>query len=426
MSSGSVGDSVSRTTPQNMTSPQSDWNLLLSQEAQTLGQQQFNWANKVYGNTARIAKDSINGYLASSATDMNLANTTASDYNNIYRPEMQQLANLAGNYTSAARVGLNMGAAEAQVKQGALAGKDAAAKDLMARGIDPSSGMFQQLEASNNITSGAAAAAAGNQARQNTEAVGRDLLKTSIGIGQQLPGQVVNATNAANTGFAGATNAKNAAVNTGVNAFNSANNFYNTASQVKLPPVSNTSTSQSSNVSGSSGGGSSGGGGKGGGGGSYTSDPIMGSGMHGPSDSGGGGGLPADSPASGGGVSGGGGGGGGGPEYGGGGSGHGTYSIGGYGGGYSGSYAGGGAIRMRPHPAARPLADAVTGGHVPYEISPSHGHVTDDVHANLNAGEYVIPRDVTQHMGNKFFQDLIAKARKASGGGDSSRSGIPT
>jgi hypothetical protein len=51
---------------------------------------------------------------------------------------------------------------------------------------------------------------------------------------------------------------------------------------------------------------------------------------------------------------------------------------------------------------------------VPYEVSPSHGHITDDVHANLNAGEFVIPRDVTGYMGQKFFQDVIKKARAAN------------
>ena len=58
------------------------------------------------------------------------------------------------------------------------------------------------------------------------------------------------------------------------------------------------------------------------------------------------------------------------------------------------------------------LPSAVSGGHVPYGISPSHGHTTDDVVANLNAGEFVIPRDVTAHLGTKFLYDLINKGRK--------------
>lgn len=43
--------------------------------------------------------------------------------------------------------------------------------------------------------------------------------------------------------------------------------------------------------------------------------------------------------------------------------------------------------------------------------SPSQGQVTDDVPAQLNAGEFVIPKDVTSWYGQKFMQDLIKKAR---------------
>ena len=61
------------------------------------------------------------------------------------------------------------------------------------------------------------------------------------------------------------------------------------------------------------------------------------------------------------------------------------------------------------------LPDASTGGHVPYELSPSHGHTTDDVVANLNAGEFVLPRRTVHHYGHKFLYDLIAKGDKEMG-----------
>ncbi len=41
--------------------------------------------------------------------------------------------------------------------------------------------------------------------------------------------------------------------------------------------------------------------------------------------------------------------------------------------------------------------------------------MTDDIPAKLNADEFVMPRDVTQWYGQKFFQDLITKSRKARG-----------
>ncbi len=72
-------------------------------------------------------------------------------------------------------------------------------------------------------------------------------------------------------------------------------------------------------------------------------------------------------------------------------------------GGYG--YAAGGRVRPRG-------MIPTSGGAVPRSASPSQGRRTDDIPARLNAGEFVIPRDVTQHFGTKHFQDLIAKSRK--------------
>jgi hypothetical protein len=68
-------------------------------------------------------------------------------------------------------------------------------------------------------------------------------------------------------------------------------------------------------------------------------------------------------------------------------------------------FAGGGVIPNR-----------TTGGPVPNNASPSRGRVTDDVPARLNAGEFVMPRDVVQHLGTSHFHKLIEKSRKARTG----------
>jgi hypothetical protein len=52
------------------------------------------------------------------------------------------------------------------------------------------------------------------------------------------------------------------------------------------------------------------------------------------------------------------------------------------------------------------------GGDVSYADSPSNGAQTDDVNANLNAGEFVIPKDVSAWLGQEHFYKLMAKARK--------------
>ena len=78
------------------------------------------------------------------------------------------------------------------------------------------------------------------------------------------------------------------------------------------------------------------------------------------------------------------------------------------------------------------LAD---GGVIPPEASPSGGAVTDDISAQpgpdtppvqVNAGEFIIPKDVTQWLGEKGIQQLILKARKEMGGGDGQRPAQPT
>ena len=43
--------------------------------------------------------------------------------------------------------------------------------------------------------------------------------------------------------------------------------------------------------------------------------------------------------------------------------------------------------------------------------SPTNGQQTDDVKAQLNAGEFIMPKDVTSWYGEKFFQGMIAKAQ---------------
>jgi hypothetical protein len=63
-------------------------------------------------------------------------------------------------------------------------------------------------------------------------------------------------------------------------------------------------------------------------------------------------------------------------------------------------------------------AEPTTGGFVSHELSPSNGSQVDDVNARLNAGEFVVPKDVTQWKGKEFFYKLIVQARKNRSGGD--------
>lgn len=66
------------------------------------------------------------------------------------------------------------------------------------------------------------------------------------------------------------------------------------------------------------------------------------------------------------------------------------------------------------------------GGYVSPDLSPTDGDAVDDVPAQLNAGEYVIPKDVVGWKGKSFFAKLIAQSRKERAMGGSGHKQSPT
>lgn len=57
-----------------------------------------------------------------------------------------------------------------------------------------------------------------------------------------------------------------------------------------------------------------------------------------------------------------------------------------------------------------------SGGAIPMEASPSRGAQVDDVPARLNAGEFILPKDVVSWIGEKQLQNQIMKARQEKQG----------
>jgi hypothetical protein len=87
------------------------------------------------------------------------------------------------------------------------------------------------------------------------------------------------------------------------------------------------------------------------------------------------------------------------------------FSGGGGGGGSSGFDTGGGGGST--FQAGGEVGDDPTqGGFVSQSLSPSGGNRTDDVDAQLNAGEFVIPKDVAAWKGQEYFYKLMAQSRK--------------
>ena len=496
----SNSNSSSYSTPNAIQTSQSNLEEQIAAAAQALSAQQYTWAQQQYANTSNLTDANINNYLTNASMATGLAANNIDRYENIFQPQENTLAQEAGTYSSAPRTAFNMGAAESATGQALNQGRINAEDTLQSFGIDPSAGRYQELERAQQAGAAAAKAGAGQEAKLATATTGRQLLQSSIAVGQQYPGQTVNALNSAYQGIAGAENSGLSNVNTGVAAQGPAATSLNTAMQLKYPSIGNTSGSQSQSsstgtsnsssygqhtgnttgnttgtapgtnqplLSGGGGGGNggtsntgngSGGGGSGSGTGANTGagstgnvfntgtgaipDPrISGSGGNaattgntstgdsttgtmsstGNSDSSG---LPTSgssgtdvfntgtSGISNSDITG---------------TGSGAASAGNSGGGYpiditsyntaagaaaaagnnGGSYGGGFYAKGGVIPAP------TTGGQVPFQASPSMGQQTDDVPANLNAGEFVIPRDVAAWKGHEFFQKLIAQSRKA-------------
>lgn len=462
----STNSSSSQSSTQVLDYPERAFLDAIAQYAGTVGQNVYNWAQGEYAKNSSLTDANIHNYLNTSAQSLGMANNDLNRYEQKFQPEENQLLADANSYASDNRKLFEMGAAESGQAQASEAARKNAERNLQSYGIDVSSGRYYDLDLAARVSAGAAEAGAAQMARQNVEQTGRDLRSQAIAVGSQYPGRIVNSMNTALQGFAGAENAGLANANTGVALQGAANPFLNTASSYK--PITGTqSSSQSagqstgSSVSQSvstdppqnpssndkqqqqqqpqqqSGGGSSS---PGTGSGFYT-----GSGGSSPSGGGSGGGSGSGSGGYGdysngsgglpdGGYNSGGYGGDpytGGPDsagYNGGGYGGDPYTSGGYpdagqaaydaiggGGDIGGAYAQGGAI-----PEDDTGGIPQDGGAIPQSASPSGGQMVDDVRAqsphgaiNVNADEFVIPRDVALWKGQEFFQQLIAKSRQA-------------
>lgn len=143
--------------------------------------------------------------------------------NNNYQSSMgnvNKILDLAAQYASPQHIAADMGAAEATGTQAADAQRKAAESNLASFGIDPSSGRYQELEASNAVQAAASAAGLGNQQRISDYQTQQALLSQGVA-------------------------AQNAAQQTATAQMQLPNQYLATAMQLKYPPLGQTSQSSS-------------------------------------------------------------------------------------------------------------------------------------------------------------------------------------
>ena len=331
-----------------------------AQYAYELAVRQQDWAESTYLDNKGVSDLVIEKALGALDKQQAIADEDRERYETIYQPLEEQLAAEAESYASAERQEKEAGAAEADVAAQFAAARQTAQDRLESYGVDPSQTRSGALDLGTRVAEAAAQASAGNQARTQTENIGRALRSEAINVGKGYPAQIQSAQ-------AGALGAGNQAANTGLATTASGANTMGTGQGWQ--GLGNSAIGQWGN--------------------------ILNAGFNNQLDA-----FTADQQSS---------------------SGWGNI-IGNVAGMAMGKwFAEGGAI---PDDEGMML---------PPEASPSGGAIPDDIPAELdsgaparlNAGEFVLPKDVMQWIGEKGAQQLILKARKEMEGANGERPAQP-
>ena len=359
-------------------------------------QDQMQWAKDQFAKNQGTSDAVVAGDRATQDQMNRAATEDRALYTGTYVPAMKEQMDFARQYTTPDRMAANRGASMATSNIAFDANADAAKRQLQSVGVDPSSGRFAGLDAGVAAARAKQAAAAGTKSDRDTEMLGQQYLANAIQTGSVLPGQSVNeaglgvgAGNAAvNTGLA-TTASGSSTMGTPLQWNQQGNNMFanwptwaTASTQAGLTQNRDTAAAseaqQKINASSSSGIGALVGAGAG----------ILGSVVGGPV-----GGMVGSA------------------------LGKMAGSAIDSGGGSGSLFAEGGAVddeTMEGMPDDE-MAEGESNMVQP-EQSPSGGAETDDVHALLNEGEFVMPKDVTAWLGEKFLQNLINKARTEASG----------
>ena len=336
-----------------------------------LAQRQQDWAEKTYADNKALTDTIINKAIGAMDQQQQWATEDRQRYQTMFQPLEDQRASDAESYASPERMEREAGKAEADVAAQFQQARQTAQDKLETFGVDPSQTRSGALDLGTRIAEAAAQASAGNQARTQTENTGRALRSEAINVGRGYPGQYQSAISgsgqsgnqAANTALATTASGANT-MGTGMGWQGAGNNAVGQWGNILNSGFNNQMDAYNAKQSQSSGWGQ-----------------VLGLGA-----------SLAMAPTTGGGS-------------------------------VFGKFFGaeGGVIPE-------------DGGPIPPEASPSNGAIVDDVPAQLdngtparlNAGEFVVPRDVVGWLGEKGIQQLIMKARKEMENGNGERPAQPT
>jgi hypothetical protein len=329
--------------------------------AYELAKRQQDWAEKTYTENKGVSDLVIEQALGQLDKQTADADRARQRYQALFEPLEEQLAFDAESYASPERQEVEAGKAEADVAAQFNQARQAAQDRLESFGVDPSQTRAGALDLGTRVAEAAAQASAGNQARTQTENIGRALRSEAINVGRGYPGQIAGAAagagaagnQAANTGLA--TTASGAqTMGTGMGWQGAGNQAISGWGNILNAGFNNQLDAWTAKQQNSSGWGD-----------------ILG-------------------------------------------------KVAGVGLGMAG-FAEGGAI-PDPDGTMVPPEASPSGGAIPDDIP---AQIDGEAPARINSGEFIVPQDVVKWMGEKGMQQVILKARKEMQGGNGERPAQP-
>jgi len=327
-----------------------------------LAKRQQDWAEKTYTENKGTSDLVIDKALGALDRQEEWSIKDRSRYENIFQPLEEQLAKDAEDYATPERQEVEAGKAEADVAAQFGQARQAAQDRLESFGVDPSQTRSGALDLGTRVAEAAAQASAGNQARTQTENIGRALRSEAINVGKGYPAQALAAQ-------AGSSGAGNQAANTGLAT---------TASGAQTMGTGQSWQGMGNQSIG-------------------TWGNILNTGFSNQMDK-----YKADQESS---------------------SGWGSALglVGGIASKFM-PFAEGGVIPDPEDGMPIPEEASPSGGAIPDDIP---AEIEGGMPARLNAGEFVVPQDVVKWLGEKGMQQVILKARKEMTGGNGERPAQP-
>lgn len=318
--------------------------------------------NKTYSKNVKIGDIVIDKALGEMDKSIADSDRARARYQGIYEPLEEQQAYRAQTAANPQTWEEKAGAAEADVGAKFEQARQAAQQRLESYGVDPSQTRSAALDLGSRVAQAASSAAAGNQARQQAQEYSDQLMANAVNVGRGYPGQVLQEQQAAGQFGNQSVNVPLAVTQSGAQTLGTGPQWQQIGNQ-SLGTWGNLLNQSFSNQMDA-----------------WKADQDSSSGIG--SVIGALGGIATAFLEEGGAI----------PEY------------------------------------------AEGGRSIPDEASPTNGAIPDDVPAQiqggpparLNAGEFVVPKDVVGWLGEKGMQAIIMKARKEMAGGDKTRPAQPS